>query len=374
MSPDGMKRRRHGEIINLMLRSLLIFISGICAVALAQTKTQTPSQKPEAEPTPFRVMVNEVIVPVTVTDYKGRFISDLNKADFKIFEDGREQKIEYFSREHNQPVVVGFVLDLSSSSRIHWKNFQETAMQMVWALLPEESKDNKYSGFLVTYATEAELAVNTTSLPEPIVDKIRTLKPGGGAALFDAIAMALTKHKQIKGEPIEPRRVLIVFGDGNDNASKYTVDQVIELAQRNLVTIYAISTQAFGFNNETQETLERLTGETGGHVEYPLNSLYKDVSGYLSNPSDAGNYVYEVGTGGYEAQIAAGITRAVQGLVSDISTQYILRYTPDVDPDAKEKVTHRIKVEIPSLPAGVSISYRKFYYPNGVPQGPPASH
>jgi hypothetical protein len=119
--------------------------------------------------------------------------------------------------------------------------------------------------------------------------------------------------------------------------------------------------------------LDRLTNETGGHVEYPLSSLYKDVAGYLSNPTDAGNYVYEAGTGGYAAQIASGVTRAVQGLVSDIATQYILRYTPDVDPDARQKVMHRIKVEIPDLPAGVTISHRKFYYPNAVPQGPAGS-
>src|ERR1035438_1042279 len=57
--------------------------------------------------------------------------------------------------------------------------------------------------------------------------------------------------------------------------------------------------RAFGFSNEAQDVLERLTHKTGGHVEYPLNSLYKDVSGYLSNPSDDGNYALTVGTGGY---------------------------------------------------------------------------
>ncbi len=351
--------RADGEIMNLMLRSVFILISGFCAVALAQTKTQTASQKSEAEPTPFRVMVNEVIVPVTVTDYKGRFISDLNKADFKIFEDGREQKIEYFSREHNQPVVVGFVLDLSSSSRVHWKNFQETAMQMVWALLPEESKENKYSGFLVTYATEAELAVNTTSVPEPIVEKIRTLKPGGGAALFDAIAMALTKHKQIKGEPIEPRRVLIVFGDGNDNASKYTVDQVIELAQRNLVTIYGVSTVAYGFSHEGELDLARLAQETGGRVEMPLEGVYSDVAGYLSNPQDAGNYGLVVGSGAYSAAVAQHMFDAIEKVAGEITTQYILRYIPDTSLSSKPFRAVKVTVDVPD----VTVRARKGYFP-----------
>ena len=121
------------------------------------------------------------------------------------------------------------------------------------------------------------------------------MKPGGGAALYDAIYLACTRRDLVKGEPYEPRRVIIVVGDGHDNASKHTLEEVLELAQRNLVTIYAVSTMAFGFSNEAQDVLERLTHKTGGHVEYPLNSLYKDVSGYLSNPSDDGNYALDGG-------------------------------------------------------------------------------
>ena len=77
--------------------------------------------------------------------------------------------------------------------------------------------------------------------------------------------------------------------------------------------------------------LERLTHKTGGHVEYPLNALYKNVSGYLSNPSDDGNYALTVGTGGYAAEISNGIIKAVGGIGGEITTQYILRYRPDFD-------------------------------------------
>ena len=153
----------------------------------------------------------------------------------------------------------------------------------------------------------------------------------------------------MKGEPYEPRRVIIVIGDGHDNASKHNLEEVLELAQRNLVTIYAVSTMAFGFSNESQDVLERLTHKTGGHVEYPLNSLYKDVSGYLSNPSDDGNYALTVGTGGYAAEISNGIIKAVGGIGGEITTQYILRYKPDIDPEAKPKQYRKITVDIPGL-------------------------
>ena len=62
-----------------------------------------------------------------------------------------------------------------------------------------------------------------------IADQIKKLKPGGGSSLFDAIYMACTKHELVQGEPYEPRRVIIVVGDGNDNASKRSIDEVIEV-------------------------------------------------------------------------------------------------------------------------------------------------
>jgi hypothetical protein len=166
--------------------------------------------------------------------------------------------------------------------------------------------------------------------------------------------------------------VIIVVGDGHDNASTHNLEEVLELAQRNLVTLYAVSTMAFGFSNESQDVLERLTHKTGGHVEYPLNSLYKDVSGYLSNPSDDGNYALTVGTGGYAAQISNGIIKAVGGIGGEITTQYILRYRPDYDPEAKPKTYRKITVDIPGLP-NVKISAREGYFPNEVPGAAPAA-
>ena len=67
-----------------------------------------------------------------------------------------------------------------------------------------------------------------------------------------------------------------------------------------------------------------------GIVEYPLNNLYKDVSGYLSNPSDDGNYALTVGTGGYAAEISKGIINAVGGIGGEITTQYGIRDRPGI--------------------------------------------
>jgi VWFA-related protein len=315
------------------------------------------------EPVTIRTEVKEVLVPITVTDDKGRFVSNLDAKDFKIYDEGQEQRIDYFSREHSQPVVVGFLLDMSNNMRIHWKTYQDAIIELIQGLLPG---DKRYNGYLVTYANEAELVVNTTNDPEEMVQKIQGFKPAGGAALFDAIYKSCTNRSMIHGEPYEPRRIVVIVGDGHDTASKHSLEEVLELAQRNLVTIYAVSTAAFGFSNAGtgEENLTTLTEQTGGRVEVPLNNLYQDVSGYLSTPSDEGNYAYKVGTGGYAAEISNGIIKAVGHIVGEVTTQYIIRYTPNTEGQKfSDKEFRKIKVTVPSLPT-VKIRNRTGYYPN----------
>src|SRR5580658_1234283 len=312
---------------------------------------------------PIKVSVNEVIVPVTVTDEKGRFVSNLTKSDFRIFDENKEQKIDFFSHEQSQPIVIGFLIDTSNGMMIHWDKYKEAATELMLNLLPG---DKKYTGYLITYGNEPQLVADTDSDSEKMVDKMRRIKPAGGSALFDAIYMACTNRKTVMGEPFEPRRVMIVIGDGHDNASKKSLQEVIEIAQRNQVTIYAMSTVAFGFHTDGEDNLTELTAETGGKVETPLNNAYKDVAGYLSQPSDAGNYALAVGTGGYTAEISSAIFRSVASLSGDITSQYVIRYTPDIGAASEARQSRRIKVAV-NLP-GVELRYRNGYYPYAPPQ------
>jgi VWFA-related protein len=331
----------------------------------AAPKRVAPVGAPPVAPLPqeqgdarFTAQANDVIVPVTVTDYRGRYVSNLEAKDFRILDEGRPQKIKFFSHDPKQPVVIGFLVDTSSAMRIHWKTFQEAILELVWALLPG---DPRYTGYLITYGNSAELSVNTTSDSELLAAKLRQQKPSGTSALYDAIYRACTDRKLVPGEPYEPRRVIVVIGDGHDSVSKQSLDQVIELAQRNLVTIYAMSTENFGFSNESKDDLVKMAVETGGRVEYPLSNLYQDVDGYLSHPSDDGNYALTVGSGAYSSQISSGILKAVGGIMGDIQMQYVIRYSPNVDP-ARLREYRRIRVEIPELP-NVKIRAKPGYYP-----------
>ncbi len=336
--------------------SIVVALS-LCAQSPAPASHQNPvaaSQSPEPS---FRTQTNEVIVPVTVTDEKGKFVIDLDQQDFRITDEGKEQKITFFTRERNQPVVVGFLMDLSNASRLHWKHYQDAAIELVQNLVPGDNP--KYSGYLIAYSNEAELVVNTGGDPEPMVQKLQKLKPSGGSALYDAIYMACTSRKLVEGEPIQPRRILVIIGDGHDNASKKTLDEALEIAQRNLVTIYGVSTVAFGFNSEGEKNLTRLAEETGGRVEYPLQGVYSDVSGYLSTPSDEGNYALKVGTGGYTSALATGLYKSVGAIAGEVTTQYILRYRPDSVDGKKQFRNIAVHVNL----ASVKVRARKGYYP-----------
>jgi VWFA-related protein len=345
----------------------LIAISLVGQTLLGQTSAAPVVQKPDVAPNsqtptppPIQVQVNEVIVPITVTDDKGRFVSDLEQKDFTVYDEGKEQEIQFFTRERSQPVVVGFLIDLSNSSRLHWKNYQDAAVEMVQNLIPGDNP--KFSGYLIGYSNTADLLIDTSSDPEPMVQKLQKQKPSGGSALYDAIYMACTSRKLIQGEPIEPRRILVIIGDGHDNASKKTLDEALEIAQRNLVTIYGVSTVAFGFANDDAKNLVRLAEETGGRVEYPLEGVYKDVAGYLSTPSDEGNYALKVGTGQYAAEIANGMYHAVEAVVGEVTTQYIIRYIPN-ETDAKRQFRN---IDVRVNLANVKVRARKGYYPFAV--------
>jgi Ca-activated chloride channel homolog len=345
----------------MYLRFALFLVAGLSLLGQSQ-----PSGTPAADvapnpqsptPSPIQVQVNEVIVPITVTDEKGRFVSDLDQKDFTIYDDGKEQQIQFFTRERSQPVVVGFLIDLSNNSRLHWKNYQDAAVEMVQNLIPGDNP--KFSGYLIGYSNTADLLIDTGTDPEPMVARLEKLKPSGGSALYDSIYMACTSRKLIQGEPIEPRRILVIVGDGHDNASKKTLDEALEIAQRNLVTIYGVSTVAFGFDNPDARNLVRLAEETGGRVEYPLEGVYKDVAGFFSTPSDEGNYALKVGTGQYAAELANGMYRAVENVVGEVTTQYIIRYIPNSTDAKKQFRTIEVKVNL----GNVKVRARKGYYP-----------
>ncbi len=341
-------------------RSFLFSVLPPAVAAWAQRSTQPPDSQ-------IQVQVNVVNVPVTVTDANGKFVWDLEKEEFRVWEDGKPVEVRYFARDPKQPVHVGFVLDASNTARLYFKTYQEAIQDLAWTLIPPGEQS---TGFLVAYHTEPDVLVKPTNDTETIVEMIRTLKPGGGAALFDAVYEACSKYFTVKNELRKPKRVVIIVGDGHDNASKASIEQVLEAAQRAQVVIYAVSTVAYGFTNEGEANLVRLCEETGGRIERPLQKIHEKVSGYLSTPSDEGNYAYKVGTGQYASELGGKLYKAITDVSGDVTHQYLLGYvSPTPFTDTKFR---SIRVELAvAKNLDLRIRARKGYYP--LPPAPPAA-
>ncbi len=334
------------------------FIAGLLATpALRPQERPAPPPAPQPPSPQIKVQVNVVNVPVSVLDASGRFIMDLDKKDFRVWDDGKEVEVRYFIRDPTQAVIVGFILDASNTARLYFKTYQEAIQDLTWALMPG---DNQNKGFLVAYHTEPDFLVKPTGDAELIVEKIRKLKPGGGSAMLDAVYRSCNQYFKVRGEPMEPKRVLVLVGDGHDNASKVSLEQALEAAQRAQVVIYAVSTVAYGFHQPEEENLVRLAEETGGRIERPLQKVHEKVSGYLSTPSDEGNYAYKVGTGQYASELAGKLYKSITDVTGDITHQYVLGYTPPPFTDLKFR---SVRVAVNLKDAEVKVRARKGYYP-----------
>jgi VWFA-related protein len=334
--------------------------SSATGLLLAQ---EQPVESPRE--TPIQIDVNVVNVPVTITDKQGRFLVDLAKDDFELFENGKKVEIRYFTggsvQEAKPPLRAGFLIDLSNSARLYYKTYKDSIGDLAYTLLPEGGKNK---GFLIGYHTEVDTLVDYTNEPYMLSERMENLKHGGGAAMFDAIYEACTEklaNEKYDG-PGDPRKVIVIVGDGHDNASKRTIDEVIYAAQKAQVTIYAVSTVAWGFHNSEEANLIRMADATGGRIARPMDDVHKDVSGYLSKPQDAGNYALTVGTGLYaQAQLQA-LYKAILAVAGDVQSQYVLGYNPLAPFSDRSYRKIEVKVRL-SASADIEVRHRQGYYP-----------
>ena len=132
------------------------------------------------------------------------------------------------------------------------------------------------------------------------------------------------------------------------------------ICQQQQVTIYVVSTEAWGFHEKQEATLHELARETGGVVVQPMQKVHKDVAGYLSKPQDAGNYAYEVGTGLYARAALEALYRSILEVSSQVQSQYIIGYTPATAfTDARyRKIDVRVDIGAP-----IEVYARTGYFP-----------
>jgi VWFA-related protein len=232
--------------------------------------SQNPSESaPNTDPSSETIKknVNEVNVVFTVTDKHGRFVKDLKKDDFKVLDDNRPQQILSFRSETDLPLRVGLLIDASNSIRDRFKFEQEAAIEFLNQII----RQRKDQAFVIGFDTVAEVTQDYTDNTESLAHGVRMLRAGGGTALFDAIYYACReKLLEPPSNPEGTRRAIILLSDGDDNQSRVTREEAVEMAQRAGVIIYAISTNITGQKSRGDKVLERFAETTGGRLFTPF--------------------------------------------------------------------------------------------------------
>src|ERR1700730_5818236 len=242
-------------------------LSGIFVWALASAQ-QPVAQKPASvdSETSIKVDVTRVNVLFTVTDKKGRFITDLGKEDFLVTENKKPQIIQEFAAETDLPLRIAILIDTSNSIRDRFKFEQEAAVEFINSVIrPKEDR-----AMVVSFDTSAELVSDLVDDPEKLAKAIRNLRPGGGTSLYDAIYFACRDRLQQDQPRHKFRRAVIIVSDGDDNQSRVTRDQSLEMAQKADSVIYAISTNISRIEGDGDKVLKYLTTETGGQAFFPF--------------------------------------------------------------------------------------------------------
>jgi VWFA-related protein len=243
------------------------------------TKSDTDDQD-SSLPTIVKT-VNEVNVVFTVTDKHGRYVKDLKKDDFKIFDDSKPAlSIRSFRNETDLPLQVGLLVDASNSVRDRFKFEQEAAIEFLNQIV----RHNYDTAFVIGFDTTPEVTQDFTDNSELLSKGVRALRAGGGTAMYDALYFAC-RDKLLKAPHTGPvRKAVILLSDGEDNQSRVTREEAIEMAQRAEVIVYTISTNISGAKGQGDKVLERMADATGGRAFFPFQ--LRDVTDAFSAIQD----------------------------------------------------------------------------------------
>jgi Ca-activated chloride channel homolog len=264
--------------VTLAVASGLMLLGGGPAF---QSATQAPKPSAQNEDAPIRAEVTRVNMLFTVTDKRGRFITDLTQSDFQVFENKKPQEILEFTAETDLPLRLAVLIDTSNSIRDRFHFQQEAATNFINSVMRSQDK-----AIVVSFDTSAELVADMTNNTNVLEDAVRRLRPGGGTALYDAIFFAC-KDKLMLDQPLYKfRRAMVILSDGEDNDSRYSREQALEMAQRADTVIYTISTNISHIETEGDKVMRYLAEQTGGASFFPfeakdLNQSFENVANEL---------------------------------------------------------------------------------------------
>lgn len=255
-----------------MTHSRRAFFAGLTALPLLR------GQQPPSEDDPVITLdVTRVNLLFTVSDRRGRFVNNLTIDDFEVVEHKRRQTILEFASESDLPLRIALLMDTSNSIRDRFKFELEAATHFLETVI----RKGRDKALVYSFDTQAELVQGLTDDVNQLGKKLRALRAGGGTSLYEAIYLACRDHLMQDQPRHKYRRSVIVIGDGDDNASRVSRDQALEMAHRADAVIYCISTNASRVQSSGDRTLKYFAEETGGQSFYPFKA--EDLSQDFEN-------------------------------------------------------------------------------------------
>jgi Ca-activated chloride channel family protein len=269
--------------------SLHLFL--LCCLVLSSCVLPFTAQAQEDSPRPvISREVDLVVLPVTVKNRNGRFVSGLTAKNFQVYEDGKLQEIALF-RQEDIPVTVGLVVDHSSSMTAKNPEVLSGALAFVRASNPQDLEFVVNFSDTVSFDLPAGAAFTSSMLA--LQAGITARIDSGRTALYDALTAALL---HIQNAPLE-KKVLLLISDGGDNNSQQQFSQVLHMAQTTSVSIYAIGLFDSHSADQNPRILKKLASDTGGQAYLPHSS--------------------------------AEVVKVCQQIAEDIRHQYTIGYSPN---------------------------------------------
>jgi VWFA-related protein len=317
----------------LFALSVLCFAPGFAGIVSAQVNIVPRPKTGEVEldrtNSTIRVDTSLVLIPVTVTDPMNRFVTGLERENFKLFEDKAEQSLVSFSSE-DAPLSIGVIFDCSGSMGKKLEKSREAVAQF----FKTANVDDEF--FLVQFGDNAQMIQPFTRNLEEIQNRLTFTQSKGRTALLDALYLGLNEMKKARN----PRKALLVISDGGDNNSRYTESEIKNLVKEADVQIYGIG------------IYEPVSGRGRTPEEASGQGLLTEIS------EQTGGRQYPVENLGELPDIAAKI-----GV--ELRHQYVLGYRPtNKDRDGKYRKVQVKLIQPKGLPA-LRAFYRMGYYAPG---------
>ena len=239
-------------------------------------------------PQVFRSGIAVVSLNVTVSDAQQHFLTDLERGDFTVFEDGAKQELTYFSKTH-VPMALSLLIDTSASMEERLIVAQEAAVGFAQRIRPQDLAQ------VVDFDSRVQVAQAFTNDKAALEKAIRGTSSGGSTSLYNAVYIALKELAKVKASSADDvrRQAIVVLSDGEDTTSLVSFEEVMELAKRSETAIYTIGLQprepsALKGFREAEFVLRQFAQETGGRSFFvqkaeELTGAYGQIADELSS-------------------------------------------------------------------------------------------